>query len=126
MYSQCDPDLNQYILLDDMIDFRKTNSALSIEYQNIVVKGRESMRRSTVGWQVFCQWKDVSTSWENLSDLKESHPVNAAEYTHRQVILHELAFKWWAPPVLKKRDQIIYLVRESNPRYPKKNQKFWY
>ena len=33
MYAQCYPDGNQYILLDDIIDFRKTNSALSIEDQ---------------------------------------------------------------------------------------------
>ena len=52
MYAQCEPDGNQYILLYDIINFRKTNSALSIEDQNIVVKGRASLRRSTVGWQV--------------------------------------------------------------------------
>ena len=73
MYAQCDPDLNQYVLLDDIIDFRKTNPALSI-----VVKGRASLHRSTVGWQLCCQWKDRSTSWEKLSDLKESHPVETA------------------------------------------------
>ena len=52
MYAQCDPDGNQYVLLDDIIDFHKTNSALSIEDQNIVVKERAYMHRSTVGWQV--------------------------------------------------------------------------
>ena len=53
MYAQCDPDGNQYVLLDDIIDFRKTNPALSIEDQKISVKGRESLRRPTVGWKVF-------------------------------------------------------------------------
>ena len=52
MYAKCDPDGNQYVLLDDVIYFRKTNLTLSIEYQNIVVKGRASMRISTVEWQV--------------------------------------------------------------------------
>ena len=72
MYSQCDPDRNQYVLLDDIIGFCKTNPALSIEDQNIFVKGRAYLRRWTVGWQVCCQWKDGLTSWENISDLKES------------------------------------------------------
>ena len=70
MYAQCYPDVNQYVLLDDLIDFRKTYPALSIEDQKIVVKVRASLRRSTVGWQIFFQWKDGSTSWENISDLK--------------------------------------------------------
>jgi hypothetical protein len=30
------------------------------------------MKRNTIGWQICCQWKDGSTSWENLSALKES------------------------------------------------------
>ena len=70
MYAQCDPDLNQYVLLDDIIDFRKTNPALSIEDQNIFVKGRASLRRSTVRWKVCCQWKYRPTSWEEVSDLE--------------------------------------------------------
>ena len=52
MYAQCDIDGNQYVLLDERISFRKTDPALSIEDQNIVVKGRASLHRSTVGWQV--------------------------------------------------------------------------
>ena len=62
MYAQCDPDGNQYVLLDDIIDFR-TNPAIYIENQNIVVKGRAYLHCLTVGWQVCCQWKDRSISW---------------------------------------------------------------
>ena len=31
-------------------------------------------------------WKDSSTSWEKLSDLKESHPLETAEYAVSQSI----------------------------------------
>ena len=44
MYAQCEPDGNQYVLLYDIIDFRKTNSAPSIEDQEIAVRGRASLR----------------------------------------------------------------------------------
>ena len=44
MYAQCDPERNQYVFLDDILDFRKTNSALSIEDKNIIVKVRVSLR----------------------------------------------------------------------------------
>ena len=40
MYTQCDPDGNQYVLLDDKIESLKINPALSIEDQNSVVEGR--------------------------------------------------------------------------------------
>jgi hypothetical protein len=43
-------------------------------------------------------------SWENLADLKESHPIETAKYAKILGIDHEPAFNWWAPHVLRKRD----------------------
>jgi hypothetical protein len=82
------------------------------------------MKRNTIGWQICCQWKDGSTSWENLSDLKESHPLETAEYAVTIGIDHEPAFNWWVPYVLKKRDRIISLVRKRTTRYLKRTHKF--
>jgi hypothetical protein len=82
------------------------------------------MKHSTVGWQVCCQWKDGSTSWENLANLKESHPLETAEYAVIQAIDHEPAFNWWVPHVWKKADQIISLVRKRTTRYLKTTHKF--
>jgi hypothetical protein len=78
------------------------------------------MKRSTIGWQVCCQWKDGSTSWENLADLKESHPLETAEYAVTQGIDHKPAFNWWVPHVLKKRDRIISLVHKQTTCYLKR------
>ena len=63
-------------------------------------------------------------SWENLADLKESHPIETANYAKILGIDHEPAFNWWVPHVLKKRDRIISLVRKQNPRYLKRTHKF--
>ena len=82
------------------------------------------MCRSTRGWQLCVQWKDGSTSWEKLSDLKESHPIETAEYVHAQGLMREPAFNWWAPHVLKKRERIISLVKKRSVGYLKKNEKF--
>ena len=38
------------------------------------------MKRTTKGWMLCVQWKDKSMSWEKLSDMKESYPVEVAEY----------------------------------------------
>ena len=42
----------------------------------------------------------------------------------RVVSLRETAFNYWAPRVLKKRDAIIYLVKNRKPQYLKRTQKF--
>jgi hypothetical protein len=41
-----------------------------------------------------------------------------------QGIDHELAFNWWAPHVLKKRDRIISLVHKRTTHYLKRTHKF--
>ncbi len=81
MYAQCDPDGNQYVLLDSLVDHRCFDMVIQPADQKVVrPDGRTYMKRNTIGWQICCQWKDGSTSWENLSDLKESHPLETAEY----------------------------------------------
>ena len=57
MYAQCDEDGNEYVLFDSFFDFRK-DGALSIADLKIVVKGRPSLCRTTVTWQLCFQWKD--------------------------------------------------------------------
>ena len=78
---------------------------------------RTYMRRSTRGWQLCVQWKDGSTPWQKLSDMKEFHPVEVAEYAHSKSLMREPAFNWWDPHVFKKRDNIISLVKKRNARY---------
>ncbi len=82
------------------------------------------MKHSTIGWQVCCQWKDGSTSWENFADLKESHPLDTAEHAMTQGIDHEPAFNWWVPHALKKCDRIISLVCKWTTCYLKQTHKF--
>lgn len=124
MYSQCDEGGNEYMLLDSFVDIRKTADALSLKEQEITVGGRKSKRHSTAGWDICCQWFDGSTTWERLKDLKESHPIQTAEYAVCQGVDHEPAFNYWVPHVLKYRERIISLVRQRNARYLKKTHKF--
>ena len=53
--------------------------------------------------------------------MKESYPIEVAEYAISQDIAQEPAFAWWAPYVLKKRKRIIAAV---NKRYHKRTHKF--
>ena len=82
------------------------------------------MRKSTDGWQICVQWKDGSTSWKYLKDLKDSHPVQTADYDVAQGIDHEPGFNWWVDVVLRKREIFISLVKKRNAWYLKKTHKF--
>ena len=62
MYAQCDNDGNEYVLLNSLVDYRKSENTMSPKDQKIVAKGRSSLRRSTVGWQICCEWKGGSRS----------------------------------------------------------------
>jgi hypothetical protein len=56
------------------------------------------------------EWKDGSTSWELLSALKETNPVEVADYAVVHQLMSEPAFAWWVPYKLKKRMRIVAAV----------------
>ncbi len=63
MYAQCDPDGNQYVLLDSNIDHQRLDAAIRPSDQKVVrPDGCTHLKRSTIGWHVCSQWKDGSTS----------------------------------------------------------------
>jgi hypothetical protein len=119
LYSQCDPNVHEFILLDEIVNHRRTDTAIKLADQKDTY-----LRRSTISWQLRCQWKDGSSSWVNLADLKESHPIEVAEYAKILGIDHEPAFGWCVPHILKKRDHIISLVKKRIPRFLKRTHKF--
>ena len=75
MYAKCDIGKKEYLLLKAFIDHRKNGSALNGEDQKIVAKRQKALRKSTAGLDICCKWKDSSTLWKKISNLKESHPI---------------------------------------------------
>ena len=63
------------------------------------------------GWNMLVRWKDQTESWVKLSDMKESHPVEMAEFAKLKGINDEPAFAWWTPYVLWKRDVILSSIK---------------
>ena len=95
MYARCDANGNQYVMFDSIVGFRRSKSALCYADQRVIKKdGQHFIRRLTAGWQLCVQWKDGSTSGEKLSDLKESHPIECAEYDVAQNLQAEPVFNW--------------------------------
>ena len=70
-------------------------------------------KRTTRGWELLVEWKDGSMNWVPLKDLKNSNPVDLAEYAVANALEEEPAFKWWIPHTLKKRDRIISKIKSK-------------
>ena len=126
MYAQCDVGGNQFRLMDHIVDHRKDNNVISKDNQNATVNGKCYKQKcykqkTTRGWQFCIEWKGKSTSWERLSDMKESYPVEVAEYAEAVGICDEPTFPWRRAYVLKKIWRIIAAV---NKRYHKLTHKF--
>ena len=122
MVAMCDADGNQFLLLDQIIDHQfDDNVAMKIADQEYIHNGRKYLKKTTKGVKLCARWKNGSTSWIPLSDMKESYPVQVAEYAVSAGVDHEPAFNWWVPYTLKKRDRIIAAV---NKRYHKRTHKF--
>ena len=112
MYAQVDDEGNEFILLDEITDHRSDASAIPITDSTIrSANGSEKPKKTTQGWFLLVQWKDGSVSWEKLSDLKASNPVEVAEYAVANRLVEQPAFKWWVPHVIKHRNRIISKVK---------------
>ena len=66
---------------------------------------------TTKAWQLKVEWADGTASWLPLSEVKNTSPIETAEYAVASWIDHEPAFKWWIPETLKKRKQIVAKVK---------------
>ncbi|KAI2509582.1 Reverse transcriptase (RNA-dependent DNA polymerase) [Fragilaria crotonensis] len=121
MYAMCDSEGNQYLLLAGIVGHRKDDSALDRADMHIKHGSNQQLKKTTRGWKLCVEWKDGSTSWERLADLKESNPVELADYAVTQGIDTEPAFAWWVPYTLKRRNRIIAAV---NNRYHRRSHKF--
>jgi hypothetical protein len=121
MLSMCDTEGNQFIIMRHIIDHKKEKSAVAKDDSYIWIRGRKTTKKTTKGWKFCVEWRDGTSSWEPLSALKESNPVEVAEYAIAHGLAEEPAFRWWVPYTLKKRDAIISAV---NKRYAKRTHKY--
>jgi hypothetical protein len=79
LYSQGDQEGNSYAVLSGFVDHhRRDNTAVNLD--NSRIPGTNKLRRTTKGWQLLMEWKDGTSDWLPLLDLKESYLVMVAEY----------------------------------------------
>jgi hypothetical protein len=122
LYSQVDDEGRQYQLIDEIIDHRKDGSALQGDDGTYIDRaGKNQPKRTTRGWEILVSWKDGTSDWVKLKDLKDSFPVQLADYAIGNKIASEPAFAWWVPYTIRKRDRIISKVKS---KYWKRTHKY--
>jgi hypothetical protein len=108
MFAQVDAEGNRHVLFKEIIDHRTDGSELNQQDAFITTRsGTKRRRETTKGYEILVQWKDGSTTWVALKDMKNSYPVQLAEYSIQRRIAGEPAFAWWVKHVLSKRNRII-------------------
>jgi hypothetical protein len=122
IYSQVDQEGRSYSVLREIVDHRSNGHALKKDdgYE-IGSNGQRRPKHTTKGWELQVEWRDGSMSWVPLKDLKESNPIEVAEYAVANKISEEPAFAWWTRHVLKKRDRMICKVKS---RYWSRTSKY--
>ena len=122
LFAQVDDEGNRQVLMKEIIDYH-TNGQ-EVKHQDAFIMARSGTKRrreTTKGWEILIEWKDGSTNWVALKDVKESYPVQLAEFTISNCIAGEPAFAWWVPFVMKKRNRILAKVKS---KYWLRSQKF--
>jgi hypothetical protein len=114
LYSQINEQGNKHLIFKAIIDHRRDNNTV-LEHHV------DKKQRTTKGWYLLVEWRDESTSWISLSELKSSNPIKTAEYAFANQIIDEPTFLWWAKQVLRHQDQIISKLKS---RYWQTTHKF--
>ena len=100
--------------MSEIVDHRTTGQEIRQQDAFVTTRtGTKRRRETTKGWEILVEWKDGSTTWVQLKDLKESYPVQLAEYAVQARISEEPAFAWWCSYVLRKRNRIISKVKSK-------------
>jgi len=117
IYSQVDTDGHHYQLLDCIMDYRTDGRALKGEDGWTISKnGKKTGRMTTQGRYFLIRWKGSTESWVPLKELKESHPIEVAEYAEANNLMSEPAIVWWAPYPLKKQNKAIAAVSSRSKK----------
>jgi hypothetical protein len=101
IFAQCDEEGNQFLMLRDIVGHKTDGHAVECADMYIKVGSNKQIRKTMKGWHLCVEWKDGTPSWERLADLKESNPIEVAEYAATKNLHDEPAFSWWVPHVLK-------------------------
>lgn len=108
LFAQVDQEGNRHVLFSNIVDYRTDGTEVKQQDAFVYSKRNQKIRvRTTKGWELLVEWKDGSTTWIKLKDMKKSYPAQTAEYAVEAGIAQEPAFAWWVDYILRRRNRII-------------------
>ena len=123
-----DPDGYYTQHMKGIVDHKRSGNAVTKANKYVISRSRRDglikhkhLRKTTIGWKFLIEWDNGSRTWMDLKDMKESNPIEVAEYAVARKIDDEPAFEWWVPYALRKRDVIVSAVKS---RMRKKTHKY--
>jgi hypothetical protein len=102
LWSQCNEEGREFLIFKEILDHHTNGHALPIADGFTTRNGRQFPKKTTAGWELMVEFADGNAQWLPLKEVKESNPVELAEYVLSNKIQEEPAFKWWVPTVLRK------------------------
>jgi len=105
-------DNNNFSNIVGIIGHRKDDS-VAIDKKNSWIDHKGARKRviTTKGWEIEIEFLDGSVKWFPMLQIKESLPIDLAEYAVSRSINTEPAFAWWVMGVLKRKNKIISMLR---------------
>ena len=113
LFSQCDAEGREFNTIREITGHRTDGHALSKADGQYMVGGHLRPKKTTAGWKINVEFTDGSTAWLPLKDVKESNPIELAEYAIQNRIDDEPAFKWWVSLVIRKRNRMVNKVKKK-------------
>ncbi len=113
LYSQCDAEGREFNTVRDIIGHKTDGHAIAKADGYYTIGNHQRPKKTTAGWKINVEFTDGSTAWLPLKDVKESNPIELAEYAIINRIDDEPAFKWWVSLVIRKRNRMVNKVKKK-------------
>ena len=94
-FAQFDQAENRSTIIDPITETRTDGTqVLQKDALLHISTGTKIRVNTTKGWGGFIQWKDGSTTWNTLKNLKDYYPVQMAGFAVENRISEEPDFAW--------------------------------
>ena len=117
-----DDEGNMYAMMEEIIDHKRNGDAINKQQAMIETRSGARMKITTRGWELLVAWKDGTQSWVRLADMKESYPMETAQYAENNALLDKPAFAWWARKVLQRKKRLLSKLKSKTKYWLKTHQ----
>ena len=112
-YTQCDAEGREFNTVRDIIGHKTDGHAVARADGSYIVGNQLRPKKTTAGWKINVKFTDGTTAWLPLNLVKQSNPIELAEYAISNHIDDEPAFKWWVSLVMRKRNRMVNKVKKK-------------